>query len=1101
MKRYRFILCLVFIAAASYSFGQVNKQGNPLITNFKPLEFDFADQNWAAVQDPRGIMYFGNGDGYILEYDSKTWRKINVKDSKTIRSMAIDSLGTIYVGTIGDFGRLVPNVKGELVFESLSKLVNDSTIVYNDIFKTIYLGGNVIFQSLHYIFIYNGKTVKTISIDRALKPFLLLQANDKVFLGTRATGISKLTDSSLVHVEGSEQFKLKSIFNIIPLKNSNDLLIISDAGFYSFNLETGKLTASSPNKSFISGILAEGGMPYHNIALNDSTLGLGFIYSDDYSFTRINENWSPLEVINKRIGLQNEFVTYLYQKPSISGSSPLWLCLNIGIARADIHSPLRKFGEESGIKGQIQAITRFNGRLYIATMAGLYYLDFDKKGFPFFQQVNNIPTSLSFTLFIDKTTKRERLIVCSNPGLYEITSDFKVQQIDNSLFTNKAYQSKSDPSTLFVGSVAGVWSFKWDGTKWSTKRRLKNDLIKSGIRYIQEGKKGDVWLATFVHGIQRIRTTGKDTIVDMFTTEHGLPSLKDISLFEMDEKLLFATENGFYQFNHEKELFEHYTINGLPQEYANKGIFRVEKTQDGLVFVFIENKKFSVVQFTRNSDSTLSVTNRAFRVLPTHTFDALYVEPEGTIWSGISTELYSYNSNTTRNYSETFNTLIRKVITKGDSVVFNGAYYRELENGNRVLSSVQNPLQVYTFPYSLNSFTFEVAAPFYEAEHLTEYSFILEGYDNQWSKWSNKPQPIYTNLSEGKYIFKAKARNIFGTEGSIAEYRFSVNPPWYRSIFALILYVVLLLAFIWFVVKWNTRRLIAEKERLEELVRQRTAEVVAQKEEIELQNEELEHQRDKIFEQNEEIKSSITYASRIQNALMPPMETIQSIFDDIFILFLPRDIVSGDFYWITQFGNRKICAAADCTGHGVPGGFMSMLGMGLLNQIISRNEKITASELLDQLRTLIITSLHQTGKSGESKDGMDISLFIVDTEKQQIEFAGANNPLILIRNNELIQYKGDKMPIGIHLRCDIPFTNNVMEYFPGDIIYTFSDGYQDQFGGPDQRKFMIKNLKELLFDIHKKPMQEQHDILHKALHDWHGASPRIDDVVLIGVRL
>jgi serine phosphatase RsbU (regulator of sigma subunit) len=132
---------------------------------------------------------------------------------------------------------------------------------------------------------------------------------------------------------------------------------------------------------------------------------------------------------------------------------------------------------------------------------------------------------------------------------------------------------------------------------------------------------------------------------------------------------------------------------------------------------------------------------------------------------------------------------------------------------------------------------------------------------------------------------------------------------------------------------------------------------------------------------------------------------------------------------------------------------------------------------------------------------MDISLFIVDTDKQQIEFAGANNPFILIRNDELIQYKGDKMPIGIHLRCDIPFTNVVMEYLPGDIIYTFSDGYQDQFGGPDQRKFMIKNLKELLFDIHKKPMDEQHDILHKTLHDWHGESPRIDDVVLIGVRL
>jgi serine phosphatase RsbU (regulator of sigma subunit) len=178
-----------------------------------------------------------------------------------------------------------------------------------------------------------------------------------------------------------------------------------------------------------------------------------------------------------------------------------------------------------------------------------------------------------------------------------------------------------------------------------------------------------------------------------------------------------------------------------------------------------------------------------------------------------------------------------------------------------------------------------------------------------------------------------------------------------------------------------------------------------------------------------------------------------------------------------------------------------MLGIAFLTQIMAKCEKLTASQILDQLRAMIIASLHQTGKMGENKDGMDIALYIIDSDTKTIEFAGANNPLVLIRDNEIIQVKGDKMPIGIHIRCDKPFTNNVMDYQKGDVLYTFSDGYPDQFGGPDERKFMIKNLKEMLVDIHQKPMAEQRDILHNKLLEWQGDTSRIDDIVLMGLRI
>jgi serine phosphatase RsbU (regulator of sigma subunit)/signal peptidase I len=1099
MKLFRIFFFSLLVILPYVSLGQINEMGIPLVQNFNPVELKFSDQNWAAVQDPRGVMYFGNQEGYVLEYDGKTWRKIPVKDSKPVRSMAIDSTGTIYVGTVGDFGRLVPNLSGNLIYESLSYLIADSNIVFNDIWKTYAVKNKVYFNSFSNLFCFDGKKLETIKFNRSQKPQFLHKVENDLYLHFKASGIKQLVGLEDKELPGGEFFYGKDIYNILPQKNKN-LMMISSEGVFDYNPSKGTVGSIGTKNSFVNRFASEG-IPYHNILLSDSTIALGRIYSDEFSLSRITQNGDAIEIINAENGLMDEFVTYLYQRPSPFGSSPLWMCLSNGIAKANIHSPLRRFGESSGIKGIVLDIKRFNGRLYVATFAGLYYQAFDKNGFSYFNAVPEISATVwSLSIFKEPRTGKERLLVGASPKVFEITSDFKVNSIDEKLITFKVYPSRVNPENVYIGAT-GIYLFKWNGSRW-IRSRVKKDDLRSETRYISEDQKGNIWLATQFHGIQRVVITPGDTLVYKYDTNHGLPSIQNLSIFTINNETYFGTSNGIYSFNYEKEVFEPKSFEWYPERLKNKAINKFFETPNGFIFIINDNKNLSVEQFARRQDGSLENINIPFKALPNNAFDVVFMEQNGVMWFGLSKELFSFNPGVQRNYEEPFHTLIRQVtLTKWDSVVFHGAFFKELPDGQKVLSMNQPLKQTPVFSYKYNSFTFDVAATFFENESATEYSFILEGLDKEWSKWSIDPKPIYTNLSEGKYAFKVKARNVFGTESYPAEYRFSITPPWFRSIVALISYVLLLFALIWFIVKWNTRRLIAEKERLEELVRQRTAEVVAQKEEIEKQNEELEHQRDKIVEQNEEIKSSITYASRIQNALLTPMETIKTIFDDFFILFLPRDIVSGDFYWITQLGSRKICAAADCTGHGVPGGFMSMLGMGLLNQIISRNEKISASEILDQLRDFIITSLHQTGKSGENKDGMDISLFVVDTERHTIEFSGANNPLIIIRNEELIQIKGDKMPIGIHLRCDVPFTNNVLEYQPGDMIYTFSDGYQDQFGGPDQRKFMVKNLKDLFLEIHKLPMEEQRDILHQTLLKWHGSSPRIDDVVLIGVKL
>lgn len=226
------------------------------------------------------------------------------------------------------------------------------------------------------------------------------------------------------------------------------------------------------------------------------------------------------------------------------------------------------------------------------------------------------------------------------------------------------------------------------------------------------------------------------------------------------------------------------------------------------------------------------------------------------------------------------------------------------------------------------------------------------------------------------------------------------------------------------------------------------------------------------------ITDSIEYASKIQTALLPKQKFIDEIFPNYFIFYQPKDIDSGDFFWIYKFNEKIITAIADCTGHGVPGAFMSMLGITLLKEISSTNPYLKANEILNILREKIIDTLQQNKEGNDSsKDGMDIALTIYDFSKMQVEYAGAYNPLLLIRNNEIIEIKADRMPVGIYIKFNISFTNHIIDLRTNDMLYSFSDGFQDQFGGKNNSKFLLKNLKKLLLEICNKNLQSQKEIL------------------------
>lgn len=288
---------------------------------------------------------------------------------------------------------------------------------------------------------------------------------------------------------------------------------------------------------------------------------------------------------------------------------------------------------------------------------------------------------------------------------------------------------------------------------------------------------------------------------------------------------------------------------------------------------------------------------------------------------------------------------------------------------------------------------------------------------------------------------------------------------------------------------------LSENERvLEQKVVERTEEVVKQKEEIEVKTKELEI----LFKQ---VTDSIHYAKRIQVAILPPNNLVKDILPQSFVLYKPKDIVSGDFYWIDRKGDWCYFAAVDCTGHGVPGAFMSIVGYNLLKDILKTTERVEPSVIMDIMNDGVAHTLHASTSDEQTKDGMDMTLCAINYHTLELQFAGAFNPLYIVRGNELLQYKADKFPVGMFVGGKRNFTNNKVQLQKGDTIYIFSDGYADQFGGPKGKKFMAGNFRNLLIEASKLPIDSQKDMLNKTLEAWRGNLEQVDDILIIGVTV
>lgn len=394
------------------------------------------------------------------------------------------------------------------------------------------------------------------------------------------------------------------------------------------------------------------------------------------------------------------------------------------------------------------------------------------------------------------------------------------------------------------------------------------------------------------------------------------------------------------------------------------------------------------------------------------------------------------------------------------------------------------------FAYDMNHLTFTFVGISLTDPENVKYQYKLEGFDKDWLPGYTKAnEAVYTNLPPGSYTFLVRACNsdgICNTEP--ASYKFFIAPPFWQTA----LFYVLIFAFAIFGIyvfdKMRTRSLIKAKKMLEEKVEERTGELAVKNAEL--------------AEKNKDITDSIRYAKRIQEAILPPETRISSCLPDAFIFSKPKDIVSGDFYWVDKKGGQVLFAAVDCTGHGVPGAFMSIVGHNILAQAVNESTDIVPGLLLDKLNRGVSVALNQASEEARLRDGMDIALCALNFSTMELQFAGAYNPLFIVRGSEFIEVKGDNIAIGSYTEThQQKYTNHVIRLQKGDTVYIFSDGYADQFGGPEGKKFKLAQFKTMLLALNGVSMEQQKLVIERSLETWRGVLQQVDDILVIGVRV
>ncbi len=1107
----RSLFTLIFCALSILSRGQ---SGIPYITYVETRE-GYEAGNWLICQDDQNAMLFANKRG-LLRYDGNEWRIIPLPYMPvSIRKNPFNDV--VYIVSDNNYGYLKRDSFGSVTYTPLSyegELAGGlSDIFFKDSSVIIY-GSNLV--SIH------NSDVDVLSARFSSESYGkfsgIITTPDDVFVNSNDHGLLRISKDTLLETNVTE-FSNSEILFSLPFTGNQVLLGLNSGLLKVFNGKT-----SRPYSISNSEYLTENGLT-GGVALTDSTYAFSTLYGGVIIVSKMEGK--VLYTLNYNSGLPDDEIYAI----GTDENSGLWLTYEFGTCRVDPGLPVRDLSHYPGLEGLITNTIKFNGELYVSTTEGLYYLSEVKN----YEEVEvYIKKEMANAPVQEKVSKRSR-------------GEMKEGGRETSRFLKKLFgRNKSEEPAIQTSEN--------DNTQATTPQYYKKKVSKlKSVDYVYKKVKGlnsrceRMYITPY--GLLAGSTSGlfliSDHLAELILETRNINYIGDgipgESCFVCAEEGLFTITLNDGKLNIEKDL-----------KY-NEPIFSA-LLKDEQSWISAYDKVIKVTQ--RENDTILPVTYNFRSVYPEELFlsvadDTLflfsssgirYYEPEKDsflVYNRPGFQSADYNSleyfpspgkiswlkvdNRIRAVGRIAQEISDRSNLWGLFDNINSFYYKK-EVGYLVVDSYSSIYLIDASQHKLNNAVFRlfitsvsnetgelfdpaslkidpnekllrigVSAPYFLKHQSTLYHYRIEGRMENWSKWStNSELELYPE--PGIYTIQIRAKNILDDISQPVTITFEVQSPFYQTTWFYLLFIPIVLTFIFLFFYIRERKLKRDKRILEEKVQERTLEIQKQKQKIEIQ-------KDEILAQKNDITSSITYASRIQQAILPAKTAFENSFSDYYIFYRPRDIVSGDFYWITQARDKVIFAVADCTGHGVPGAFMSMLGNSFLNEITKDTSiKLSSGEILDELRNKITEALSQSGNTVDAKDGMDIALCIYWKKKQTLEYSGAHNSLILVREKVLAEYKADRMPIG-HYPTRKKFRTQTIEVKKNDLLYLFTDGFQDQFGGIHSKKFTILKFKQMLSELSNYPMAKQEELMEKKLLYWQLNNEQVDDILVLGVKI
>ena len=837
-----FLLLSCFAGYTVNAAGATYELGFPFIKNFQPKDYRAHSQNFCIIQDKRGVMYFGNFAG-ILEFDGETWRIISTENGTRVLSMSMDASGRIYVGAYREFGYLMPDSVGSMKYVSLMDNIKEEDRYFDEVIHTYAAKEGIYFITNNRIFLKKGSEFEAFE-----PPSSIISAyhiNNVLYLLIKDSGLMYFEDNTFKRVPDGDRFsKILDVNLMLPYKGriligsgSQGLFTLSDMGINPYHTEA--------DDYFKANVITSGAI------LSDSSLIIGTTRG---GIINLYPDGKIKQILSKKSGLYNEYIINFF----VSDKNSLWVALNNGIAKVEIPSPISYFDTKSGLIGGVIDMLRISNTLYFATYQGLFYLD-NSNGM--FERIPGITTAAWSLL-----DYQGRLLVATSKGVYQIKDNLPIEICKG--FSFKLFSRPGETNKIYVGQKEGLRILGGNSGNWNDLGLLPE--LSDEIRDVKYDNNGNLWLGTSSKGIIRYNPESYPKI-KYFGIEEGLPSLIGNYINIIGGEFFISSKNGVYTFNQKEDKFFRRDIIEIDTSDSELWLKDIVQDKAGNLWITKGNEK-NISYFTKNASGKYDQHQIPFLPIADFVCWKIFPDDEGIVWLGGPEGLVKYNPGIDKNYEQGFNSLIRSVYVQNDSLVFEGAFIDK----NNIVSAEQNEFLVPELSYENNSIRFEFAATDYNIKGELKYQFILEGFNKTWSEWTNESKKEYTNLPDGKYTFKVRAENVFGFNSKEAVFEFVVLTPWYKTYWAMAIYVVIGAVLIVLIVRIRSRKLIKEKQVLENLIEERTTEIVKQKEELEKQSETLAIKNNEL-ERISMIVKEINSELNIRNLLQSILDRTKSI--------------------------------------------------------------------------------------------------------------------------------------------------------------------------------------------------------------------------------